>query len=322
MRAIVYYEYGAPAVLRLKEVETPSLGDDGVMVSVRGASTNPYDWHFIRGQPYFMRLFSGLRKPKAKHLGLDFAGRVEAVGKDVTEFSPGDEVYGMCDGAFAEYVCASRKRIALKPTNLSFPEAASVPLAALTALQGLRDAGRVRAGQKVLIVGAGGGAGTFAVQIAKLLGAEVTAVCSSSKHELVRSLGADHTIDYQREDFAEGGRKYDVIFQLAGTASPSHCRRALTRKGRLVLSSGDSDGRWIGPLDRILKAIVLSPFVSQALVTLSTKCTKGDLEHMTELIEAGKVTPIIDRAYSLEEVPEAIRYLERGHARGKVVITV
>jgi NADPH:quinone reductase-like Zn-dependent oxidoreductase len=269
-----------------------------------------------------MRLFIGLRTPKANGLGVDFAGQVEAVGKDVTQFHPGDEVFGVCNGAFAEYLCTPENELALKPTNLTFEQAAAVPLAAVTALQGLRDTGQLQPEQKVLIIGASGGVGTFAVQIAKVFGAHVTGVCSTRNLELVRSLGADHVIDYTQEDFTQSGQKYDLIFQLAGMRSPSHCRRALTSKGRLVLSSGDSDGRWIGPIDRLIKAAALSPFVSQTLSSLNTKRSKKDLPYLTELIEAGKVTPVIDRTHSLGEVPEALRYLEQGHARGKVVITV
>ena len=322
MKAVVYYEYGSPDVLQLKEVERPSVRADGVLVRVRGAAANPYDWHFIRGEPYFMRLMFGLRAPKRNALGVDFSGVVEEVGHEITAFTPGDEVYGMCDGAFAEYLCAPASDVALKPRNLGFDVAAAVPLAGLTALQGLRDCGQLRPGQRVLIIGASGGVGTFAVQIAKDLGAHVTGVCSTRNLDLVRALGADEVIDYTQHDFAEGSAKYDVIFQLAGTHSPSQCRRALTPRGRLVLSSGDSDGVWIGPMDRVLKAAALSPFVSQALVVLDVKRRKADLETLAERIDAGKLTPVIDRTYSLAEVPEAVRYIEHGHARGKVLIRI
>ena len=322
MKAIVYYEYGSPDVLQFKEVEKPSVRADSVLVRVHGAAANPYDWHFIRGEPYFMRLMFGLRAPKRNALGVDFSGVVEEVGQEVTAFKPGDEVYGMCDGAFAEYLCAPESEIALKPKSLGFDLAAAVPLAGLTALQGLRDSGRLRPGQRVLIIGASGGVGTFAVQIAKDLGAHVTGVCSTRNLEMVRSLGADEVIDYTRQDFAEGSAKYDVIFQLGGMHSPSYCRRALTPQGRLVLSSGDSDGVWIGPIDRILKAAVLSPFVSQTLVVLDVKRSKADLETLAELIDAGKLKPVIDRTYSLEEVSEAVRYVEQGHAQGKVLIGI
>ncbi len=322
MKAIVYYRYGSPDVLQHQEVDDPVVRDDAVLVRVRAAAANPYDWHVMRGKPYFMRLFSGLRTPKRNVLGVDFSGLVEAVGRDVTQFQPGNEVFGMCHGAFAQYLCAPETGVALKPTNLAFEQAAAVPLAGLTALQGLRDAGQLQPAQRVLIIGASGGVGTFAVQIAKSLGAHVTGVCSTRNLELVRSLGADQVIDYTQEDFTQGGEKYDLIFQLAGMHSPSHCRRALTPKGRLVLSSGDSDGRWLGPMDRIIKAAALSPFVSQTLGALFTKRSKEDLEHLTNLIEEGNLTPVIDRTHSLSEVPEAIRYLEEGHARGKVVIRV
>lgn len=322
MKTIVYDKYGSPDVLQLREINKPVTGDDAVLVRIRAAAANPYDWHFMRGEPYFMRLFIGLRRPKANGLGVDFAGQVEAVGKDVTQFHPGDEVFGMRRGAFAQCLCASERELALKPTNLTFEQAAAVPLAASTALQGLRDTGQLRPEQRVLIIGASGGVGTFAVQIAKELGAHVTGLCSTKNLELVRSIGADHVIDYTREDITQSGQKYDLVFQLAGMRSPSHLRRALTPKGRLVLSSGDSDGRWIGPIDRLIKAAALSPFVRQTLRSLGTKLRKKDLQYLTKLIEAGKVTPVIDRHYSLSEVPEAIRYLEKGHARGKIVITV
>ena len=270
-----------------------------------------------------MRPQSGLRKPKNGFLGRDIAGEVEAVGKDVTGFRPGDEVFANVEsGGFAEYASVPEGLLVPKPVNLTFEQAAAVPLAALTALQGLRDAGHLQPEQKVLIIGASGGVGTFAVQIAKSLGADVTGVCSTRNVELVRSLGADHVIDYTQADFTQSGQKYDLIFQLAGTSSPSDLRRSLTSEGTLVLSSGDSDGRWIGPVDRLVKAVVLSPFVSQKLGSFLAKANKEDLQFLKELIEAGDVTPVIDRTYALSETPEAIRYLEEGHARGKVVITV
>ena len=323
MKAVVYYEYGAPDdVLKLEEVEKPSARAGSVLVRVHAAAANPYDWHFIRGEPYFMRLMSGLRAPKRHALGVDFAGVVEEVGQEVTAFKPGDEVYGMCDGAFAEYLCAPENEIALKPESLGFDLAAAVPLAGLTALQGLRDSGQLRPGQKVLILGASGGVGTFAVQIAKDLGAHVTGVCSTRNLDMVRALGADEVIDYTRQDFAAGSAKYDVIFQLGGRHSPSHCRRALAPRGRLVLSSGDSDGVWIGPMDRILKAAVLSPFVSQTLIALQAQRSKADLETLAALIDAGKLKPVIDRTYPLEEVRQAVRYVEQGHARGKVLVGI
>ena len=324
MKAIAYEAFGSADVLELKEVRKPDVEPDEVLVRVRAASANPYDWHVMRGVPYVARLMGvGLRKPKESVLGTDLAGEVEAVGKAVTRFRPGDEVFGFVGaGGFAEYVSAPEKLLALKPANLSFEQAATVPLAAMTALQGLRNVGEIRAGQKALIVGASGGAGTFAVQIAKWFGADVTAVCSTRNLEMVRSIGADQVIDYTREDFTRGGQQYDVIFQLAGTASPSACRRVLTPKGRLVLSSGDSQGRFIGPVGRIIKAALLSPFVGQTLRPLITKPSSDDLQLLRELIEAGRVTPVIDRTYPLSEAADAIRYLETGRARGKVVISV
>jgi NADPH:quinone reductase-like Zn-dependent oxidoreductase len=326
MKAIVYTEYGSPDVLELTEVEKPAPNDDEVLLKVHAASVNPADWHLLRGMPYIARLQLGLRKPNDRVLGCDVAGQVEAVGKNVTMLQPGDEVFGSPFmhgfGAFAECVCVSEDLLAPKPATLSFEQAAAVPLAALTALQGLRDHGRIEAGHKVLIVGASGGVGTFAVQIARSFDAEVSGVCSTRNVEMVRSLGADHVIDYTQEDFTQSGKNYDLIFQLAGTRSPSECRRALTSEGTLVLSSGESDGRWIGPVDRIIKALVLSPFVSEKMASFTVKPNKEDLQFLKQLIEAGTLTPVIDRTYPLSEVPEAIRYLEEGHAQGKVVITV
>jgi NADPH:quinone reductase-like Zn-dependent oxidoreductase len=323
LKAITYHRYGAPEVLQLQEVDDPVVGDDQVLVRVRAASANPRDWHFMRGLPAFMRLQFGLRRPKHSGLGSDIAGQVEAVGTKVTRFRPGDEVYAdVVMGGFAEYACVPEALLVPKPANLTFEQAAAVPLAAVTALQGLRDHGRVRPGQRVLVIGAAGGVGTFAVQLAKWLGAEVTGVCSTGKVDLVRSLGADHVVDYTREDVTRGGRKYDVVFQLAGTASPSDLRRALTPRGTLLLSSGESDGRLIGPVDRIIKALLLAPFTRQRLVPFVAKRSSEDLQLITTLIEAGTVTPVVDRTYPLGDVPEAIRHLEQGHARGKLVITV
>jgi NADPH:quinone reductase-like Zn-dependent oxidoreductase len=326
MKAMVNTKYGPPDVLKLTEVEKPVPKDDEALVKVHAASVNPADWHLLRGTPHIARLQLGLRKPKETILGCDVAGQVEAVGKNVTMLQPGDEVFGSPFmhgfGAFAERACVSEELLAPKPANLSFGQAAAVPLAASTALQGLRDHGGIESGQKVLIIGASGGVGTFAVQIARYFDAEVTGVCSTRNVEMVRSLGADHVIDYTKEDFTRSGRKYDLIFQLAGTRSPSECRRALTPEGTLVQISGDSDGRWIGPLDRIVKALVLSPFVSQRMASFTVKPNEEDLRFLKELIESGKLTPVIDRAYPLSETPEAIRYLENGHARGKVVITM
>jgi len=323
MQAIVYDRFGSPDVLELREVSKPGVKPGEVLVRVRAASPNPYDWHFMRGLPYIARPATGFLKPKKSILGSEMAGDVEAVGDRVTRFRRGDAVFGFVGaGAFAEYVSVTEERLALKPANLTFEQAATVPLAAMTALQGLRDEGEIRSGQKVLIVGASGGVGTFAVQIANWYGADVTGVCSTRNVELVRSIGAGNVIDYTAEDFTQSGPKYDLIFQLAGTASPSACRRALTARGTLVLSSGDSPGRIIGAVGRIIKAVILSPFVGEKLRLLNTKARSDDLQFLKDLIEAGSVTPVIDRTYPLSEAPDAIRYLETGRARGKVVISV
>lgn len=322
MKAIVYHRYGSPDVMRFEEVAKPSVTAGGVLVRVRGSAANPYDWHFVRGEPYFMRLQFGLRAPQRQCLGVDFAGVVEAVAPDVSAFAPGDEVYGMCDGSFAEYVCARETEMARKPRMLGFDLAAGVPLAGLTALQGVRDSGRLQRDERILIIGASGGVGAFAVQIAKELGGHVTGVCSTTNLELVRSLGADEVIDYTERDFAGTGETYDVIFQLGGEHSPSHCRRALTRRGRLVLSSGDSSGKWIGPVSRILKAAVLSPFVSQTLVALDVKRRRADLELLADLIDAGTLKTVVDRTYPLEDAAEAVRYVEQRHSTGKVLVMI
>jgi NADPH:quinone reductase-like Zn-dependent oxidoreductase len=326
MKAMVNTKYGPPDILELTEVDKSVPKDDEVLLKVHAASVNPADWHLLRGKPYIARLQLGPSRPKVRVLGCDVAGRIEAVGKNVTTLQPGDEVFGSPFmhgfGAFAEWACVSKDLLAPKPANLSFEQAAAVPLAASTALQGLRDHGRIEPGHKVLIIGASGGVGTFAVQIAKSFDAEVTGVCSTRNVDMVRSLGADHVIDYTREDFTRSGQKYDLIFQLAGTRSPSECRHALTSGGTLVQISGDSDGRWIGPMDRLIKALVLSPFVSQKMASFTVKPNKEDLRFLKQLIEAGQLAPMIERTYPLSETPEAIRYLENGHARGKVVITV
>ena len=326
MKAIVYHNYGSPDVLKCEELEKPTAGDDEVLIQVRAASVNPLDWHFVRGIPYFLRMMAGLSKPKNTRLGADVAGKVEAVGRNVTQFKPGDEVFGTSRGAFAEYVCSHENKLALKPAHLTFEQAAAVPVAAITALQGLRDKGRIQPGQKVLINGAAGGVGTFAVQIAKSLGADVTGVCSTRNVDMVRSIGANHVIDYTKEDFAQKGQRYDLILDNVGNRSLSDCRRVMVAKGILVLNGGGSlrqnEGSWIGPLAGSIAALVLSPFVSQKLVTILASINKQDLVVLKELMEAKKVTPVIDRCYTLSEVPEAIRYLEEGHARGKVVITM
>jgi NADPH:quinone reductase-like Zn-dependent oxidoreductase len=322
MKAIVQDKYGSPDVLELKDIDRPVVGDDDVLVRVHAAAVNPADWHVMRGLPYIMHMVFGLLKPRIKVQGRDVSGRVEAVGKDVRQFRPGDEVYAEVDkGSFAEYTCVSEDVMELKPANLTFEQAAAIPLAANTALQGLRDRGQIQPGQRVLINGASGGVGTFAVQIAKSFGADVTGVCSTRNVDMVRSIGADHVIDYTQEDFTQGGQRYDLIFDLVGNRSLSDCRGALTPKGTLILSSGHG-GRWLGPIGRIIKALLLSPLVSQRLRPLAATQSKERLVVLKELIESGKVTPVIDRTYPLSEVPEAIRYLEEGHAQGKVVITV
>ncbi len=321
MKAIVLHNYGSPDVLKCEETEKPAPGDNEVLIRVRAASVNPLDWRLMRGEPYLIRAATGLCKPKAARLGVDLAGQVEAVGGKVTQFQPGDEVFGTSTGAFAEYVCASEKELALKPANLTFGQAAAVPVAAFTALQGLRDKGRIRSAQEVLINGAAGGVGTFAVQIAKSFGAGVTGVCSTRNVDMVRSIGADHVIDYTREDFTLSAQRYDLIFDSMGNRSLSACRRVMSPKGTYVVVGGPG-GHWIGPLAPILKALLLSPFVSQNMTACLSKQSKDDLLVLKDLIEAKRVTPVIDRSYTLSQIPEAIRYLEEGHARGKVVITL
>src|SRR5216684_3559587 len=326
MKAIVYCDYGSPDVLKLEDIEKPTPGDDQVLVRVRAASVNPLDWHYIRGTPYVMRLGAGLRKPKVTRLGVDFAGTVEAVGRNVKRFQPGDEVFGGRTGAFAEYVSVREDRaVVLKPANLTFEQAASVPIAAITALQSLRDKGKIQPGQKVLINGASGGVGTFAVQIAKSFGADVTGVCSTRNVDVVRSIGADHVINYTKEDFTQSGQRYDLIFDNVSNHSFSERRRILNSNGICVLAgiggAGSHEGQW-ARLGGSLKAVVVSRFVSQKFITFIARITKEDLTILGEFMATGKVTPVIDKCYRLSEVPEAIRYLEEGHAQGKVVITV
>src|SRR5436190_1119219 len=325
MKAIVYCDYGLTN-LKLENIEKPTPNDDQILVRVRAASVNPYDWHFIEGTPYIMRMMGvGLRKPKDTQLGVDFAGTVEAIGKNVTQFKPGDEVFGGRGGAFAEYVCPrANQAVALKPANLTFEQAASVNIANITALQAIRDKGNVQPGQKVLINGASGGVGTFAVQIAKTFGADVTGVCSTRNVDLVRSLGADHVIDYTKEDFAKGNERYDVILDNVPNHSLSECRRILTPNGKYVMigGGGPNDSRWVGPFGRVIKTMVLSPFTSQKMGMMMADANGKDLTILADMMQSGKLKPVIDRTYKLSEVPEAIRYLEEGHARGKVVITV
>jgi NADPH:quinone reductase-like Zn-dependent oxidoreductase len=323
MKAIVQDKYGSADVLALEDIDQPVPGDDEVLLRVLGASVFIGDWHIVTGLPYFIRLVvSGVRKPKHRVRGQDVAGRVEAVGKNVTQFKPGEEVFGTCNGSFAEYATASTNRIAPKPANLSFEKAATVPTSGCTALQGLRDIGKVERGEEALIIGAAGGIGSFAVQIAKSYGARVTGVCSTMQVDLVRSIGADDIVDYTREDFAEMGKRYDLILDLAGRRSLSHLRRALTPRGRLVIVGGEGGGRWFGGFDRQIRSQMLSPFVGQKLSMLAVKEDGEKLHSLKELIEAGKVTPVIGKTYPLNEVPDAIRHLEEGHARGKIVIAV
>lgn len=322
MRAITYTVYGPPEVLSLTEVSQPAPGPDEILVRVRAASVNPLDWHFMRGTPYLVRLMTGWLRPKNPRLGVDLAGTVEAVGGNVTAFKPGDEVFGAARGAFAEFVCAPAGRLVSKPANVSFTHAAAVPIAGLSALQGLRDTGGIRPGQKVLINGAAGGVGTFAVQIARALGAEVTGVCSTRNVELVRSLGAAHVVDYTREDFTRSGTRFDLILDAIGNHPPAALRRALTPTGTAALVGGSNAGRWLGPTADMIKASASSTFSRQKLRPVMARLNQPDLVVLAKMLQAGKVTPVIDRTYPLRDAPAAIRYLETGRARGKVVITL
>jgi len=328
MKAVVYTSYGSPDVVQIRDIKKPMPNDDQILVKVRAISVNPLDWHFVEGTPYLMRAMGvGLRKPKQPQFGVDYAGTVEAIGKNVTQFKVGDEVFGGRNGAFAEYVCArGAGAAALKPATLSFEQAASIPIAGVTALQGLRDRGKVQAGQKVLINGASGGVGTFAVQIAKSLGAQVTGVCSTRNVDLVRSLGADQVIDYTKEDFTKKPERYDVILDNVGVGhSLSECRRVITPNGKYVLvgGGGTHDQGLIGPLARPFKAMLLSKFVSQEMSMVFAELNHNDLVILADMIQSGKMTPVIDRTYnSISDVPNALRYLEDGHARGKVVIKI
>ena len=317
MKAIVCRNYGSPDVLECEELAKPNAGDDEVLIRVRAASVNPVDRVFRA--PYMVRIVTGLRKPKEIRLGRDVAGQVEAVGRNVTQFKPGDEVFGVCLGAYAEFVCASASALVRKPDNVTFEQAAAVPIAALTALQGLRDKGRIQAGQKVLINGASGGVGTFAVQIARSFGADVTGVCSTRNVEMVRSIGADIVIDYTQEDFTAGTQRYDLIFDCVSNHSLSACRRVLNRNGICVIAGGPKV--WV-ILAHALQALVLSRFVSQSFGMFVARRSKEDLTILRDLMTAGKITPVIDRRYRLSEVPQALRYLEEGHARGKIVISL
>jgi NADPH:quinone reductase-like Zn-dependent oxidoreductase len=323
MRAIVGKSYGSADVLRLRDIEPPQISRDEVLVRVDAAGLDRGVWHVMTGLPYPIRLAGyGLRAPKNPVPGMDLAGTVEEVGAGVTRFAPGDAVFGIGKGTFAELARAAESKLAAMPTNLTRRQAAVIAISGLPALQGLRDHGKVEPGQRVLIIGASGGVGTYAVQLAKAFGTEVTGVCSTTKVDLVRSLGADHVFDYTREDFADGARRYDVILDIGGNASLSRLRRALTAKGTLVIVGGESGGRWLGGTDRQLRAIVLSRFVDQTLTTFISSENHRDMLALKELIEAGSVTPVVDRSFPLAEVPEAMRYLTEGRVRGKVVIDV
>jgi NADPH:quinone reductase-like Zn-dependent oxidoreductase len=323
MKAIRYQRYGGPDVLELRDVDPPAVGVDEVLIRVRAAAVNPLDFHFMRGTPYLVRAIAGLSRPKVHGLGADVAGQVEAVGRNVTRFQPGDEVFGECRGAFAEQVCVRQDAAVLaKPANLSFAQAAAVPVAGFTALQALRDTGGLQPGYRVLVNGASGGVGTFAVQLAKAFGAEVTGVCSTRNVETARSIGADHVIDYTKADFTRNGQRYDLVIDTAGNRTLPEIRRVLTPKGVLVGVGAPDRGDWIAPLLGMARMVLYSAVVSQRMRSMLARPRRDDLAVLRELIEAGKVTPVIDRTYPLAEVPAAIRYLEEGHARGKVVITV
>jgi len=326
MKAVVYTQFGPPDVLQIKEIPKPVPKDNEVLVKVRAASVNPYDWHMIRGTPFLMRaMMAGLRKPKDPRVGIDCAGTVEAVGKDVTQFKPGDDVFGGKSGALAEYLSVPADGgIAVKPAKVTFEQAAGVQIAGCTALQALRDRGKVQPGQKVLINGASGGVGTFAVQIAKSFGAQVTGACSTRNVELVRSLGADHVIDYTKEDFTRNGERYDVIIDNVGTQPLSGFRALLKPKGIYIMigAGGPDEGGLIGPMGRLMQALLMSPFIGQKMGMMMAKVSQSDLTVLAELMQAGKVTTVIDRSYPLSEVREAIRYLETGRARGKIIVTV
>jgi NADPH:quinone reductase-like Zn-dependent oxidoreductase len=323
MKAIVQERFGPPDVLRLVDTDLPEFEADDVLVRVHAAALNPYDWHMLRGDPLIARLMGvGLTKPKARVAGVDAAGRVETVGANVRGLQPGDQVLGFCQGAFAEYARARADRVVPKPARLTFEQAAAVPMAALTALQGIRDAGQVRAGHRVLVNGAAGGVGTYAVQIGAALGTEVTGVCSTGNVELVRSIGAAHVVDYTTEDFTEGPTRYDVILDNVGNRPLRRLRRALTPTGILVLNAGGSPGHVVGAVGSIVRAVVVNGFVRQRLQPLTAKQKREDLLTLTALIEDGKLTPVLDRTYPLADTAEGLRHVEQGHARGKVVITV
>jgi NADPH:quinone reductase-like Zn-dependent oxidoreductase len=323
MKAIVQDKYGSADVLEPRDVEIPQPGDDDLLIRVHAAGVDPGVWHLMTGQPYLVRVMGfGFRKPKIRIRGTDAAGTVEAAGRNVTWFKQGDPVYGTCDGSFAEYACAKAERFASKPANLSFEQAAAVPVSGMTALNGLRDAGKIQPEQKVLIIGAAGGVGTYAVQLAKAFGGVVTGVCSTSKAGLVRAIGAEEVIDYTREDFTDGAHQFDLILETAGRRPLSQLRRALTPQGTLVIVGGEGGDRWLGGFQRQIFAPLRSLLTEQKLLGLMSKERQQDLLTLKDLIEAGKLKPVIDRTFPLSEAPQAIGYLEQGHARGKVVLTV
>lgn len=323
MKAIVQDVYGSSNVLQLRDISQPVPDSGEVLIRVRATGVDQGVWHLMTGQPYLIRLFGfGLTKPKVPVRGREVAGVVESIGSGVTRFQPGDEVFGVCDGSFAEYVCAKEDKVATKPSNLTFEEAAAAPISAVTALQAVRDAGQVTTGQKVLVIGAGGGVGTFAVQLAKAFGAEVTGVCSTGKVELVRSLGADHVIDYTREDFARAGLLYDVILDTAGNRPLSVLRKALTPRGTLVIVGGEAGGKLTGGFERSMGAPLVSLFSGQKFKGLVSTENYRDLEALTTLIEAGSVKPAIDKIYALADAPAAVEYMHEGRACGKVVVKV
>lgn len=322
MRAITQDKYGLPHVLELREIDKPTPKDDEVLVRVHAASIHPGDYFLMTGLPYIMRLGVGLRKPRKAIPGFDVAGVVEAVGKDVTEFQPGDEVFGDAGGSCAEYVTTSADKLAPKPANLSLEQAATVAVSGVTALRGIRDAGKVKPGQKVLINGASGGVGTFAVQIAKSLGAEVTGVCGTNNVDMVRSIGADHVVDYTQEDFTQNGQQYDLILDNVANRSLAEYRRALAPSGKVLPNSGRSKGRWLGPMGRMAKSLMVSLFVRQQGRPFYAPVDKDDLIALTKLIESGEVVPVVAKTYSLEETATAMEAVGAGHVGGKVVITV
>ncbi len=326
MKAVVYQGFGSPDILGYQDIDKPTCGDNEVLVKVRAASVNPLDWKVMKGGPFIVRLLLGLGKPKIKRPGVDVAGQVEAVGKNVTEFKPGDEVFGTCFGAFAEYATSKsvpgvKSALVLKPDNVTFEEAASAPVAGLTALQGLRDKGRIQPGQRVLINGAAGGVGTFAVQIAKSFGANVTGVCSTGNVDMVRSIGADRVVDYTQQDFTKGAERYDLILDCVGNHSFSAYRRILNPRGVLVGVGAPADAPLLGLLAGLIGALVLSLFVRQKLAVFIARVSQKDLTTLGEVMATGKVKPVIDRRYRLSEAPAAFRYMEAGHARGKVIVT-